>query len=335
MNSLAASSCLPHQSRIGLSPHNALLVIIWIFLSLGAGYRWFGAGRDYFEYLYFFNGLSTWQMAVDSRFEIGFSTIAWVMKSQLGASYGDFAALMVALSLGIKLYLIVKYTHWPLVATLCYFPLFYVLHEYTQIRAGVAIAFGLLATFAFSDRHWLNAILWLCIGMLFQSSIAVLALGFAVYMIMKDWRLLVLACAAAVALYSAVASLDLVDIAVQFNPLVESYIEGTSNFAPPNIFSPLNIFLLAAIIISLQRVTKASAAADKLIFVMCVLALVTFGIFYSLPMFANRFFGLFSVFMVFLSFRSERPDIGSLAGLFTICNAIWATRNAFGEGLIG
>jgi hypothetical protein len=335
MNSLVVSSLLPLQSRIGLSPRNALLVITWIFLSLAAGYRWLGVGRDYFEYLYFFNELSTWQSAVDSRFEIGFSAIAWVMKTQLGASYGDFATLMVALALGIKLYLIAKHTQWPLLATFCYLPLFYVLHEYTQIRAGVAIAFGLLATFAFSDRRWLSSILWLCIGMLFQSSVAALVLGFAVYTIMKDWRLLIIACAAAVALSSAIASLDLIGIAVQFNPLVQSYIEGTSSFAPPNIFSPLNIFLFATIIVSWQRIIHTSVVTDKLIFVMCVLALATFGIFYSLPMFANRFFGLFSVFMIFLSFRSARLDIGALAGLFTIFNAFWATRNALGEGLIG
>ena len=325
---------LNNQRFTGLRPEIGLTFLVWALLSVAAGFRWLGVGKDYGEYIYFYSQLGTFETVFHSRFEPGFVLIAWVFK-QLGAPYGLFSFFLVALSLAIKFSLIHKYTKWPLVAIFCYISLFYFLHEYTQIRAGVALAFGLLASFAYCENRFFRSAILLLIAATFQSSILALGLGFAIYSSTKSPKYLVFYLVIFFTLLFLLQKVSIIEMASMLNPLILAYINEASDFDPPNKYSPANILLLMSIMFSLSLAIKDRILGHRMSLIMCILALVTFFAFYSFPLMANRMFGLYSIFVIFLSFNFRGFGLPSIAGVATVLNAFWALRNAIGQQLIG
>ncbi|MFQ3666814.1 MAG: EpsG family protein, partial [Sphingomonadaceae bacterium] len=142
--------------RHGLSPGAGLSVLVAGLLAMASGYRWFGEGRDYGDYLIFWSDIGSISLLPQSRFEPGFTWMAWAFKN-LGADYGLFASFLVLVSLGIKFAVFYRQTRWPLAAVACYLGMFFFVHEYTQLRMAVALAFALLAAVAFGNGRWINA----------------------------------------------------------------------------------------------------------------------------------------------------------------------------------
>lgn len=322
----------PNDRPVGLDATPAIFIFSWAFLSVAAGYRWFGVGVDYPDYIEWWGSLVSWSNVVEGRFETLFAALGLAFKL-LGLSFEAYSAALVAIALGIKLSLIYRHTRSPLLALICYIPLFYVLHEYTQLRAAVAIAFGLLASFAFIRGDRLVAGAWLIIGATFQSSVLALGFGFLFIMAMANvWTMIGYAAIIAAGI-AYLLTIDPLTLFATLNPLLLSYVATAQTYEPPSIFSPQNVLLVGAILAA-----GRAAAADqqyRLYLVMCVLALVGFGVFYDVSVVGNRLFGLFFVFVIFLSFQSKRFDVAALAGVFTLASAAWAVRNAIEQKLIG
>jgi hypothetical protein len=331
---MTATVAHPTSRPAGLSLSTGLLILLWGFLSLAAGFRWFGDGLDYGEYVVFYSELGPFSPFGQTRFEPGYVFLAWLFKLA-GAPYGLFAASLVGLSLGIKFVLIQRHTRWPLLASLCYVALFYFLHEYTQIRAALAIAFGLLGSVSFARGNKVKAALWLLVGATFQSSVLALGLGFALYMALASAASMMFLGVAAVAGALLVADVSLLDLASTFNPLVISYVENAGDFEPPNKYSPAVLLLAAAILFAAAPALRSSDAFWKLSLLMCVLALASFFALFDIALIANRMLQLFSVYVIFLSFQFRAFEVSALAGAATLLNAAWAMRNAVGQGLIG
>ena len=319
---------------VGLSLSTGPLVLLWGVLALAGGFRWFGDGLDYGEYISFYDQLGPFNPIGQTRFEPSFTLLAWLFKLA-GAPYGLFATSLVGLSLGIKFVLIQRHTQWPLLASLCYVALFYFLHEYTQIRAAVAIAFGLLASVSFARGDKVRAALWLLVGATFQSSVLALGLGFALYMALASATSLIFVAAAALLGAMLVADVSLLDLASTFNPLVISYVENAGDFETPNKYSPAVLLLVAAILFAARPALRSSDTFWKLSLLMCVLALASFFALFDIAIIANRMLQLFSVYVIFLSFQFRAFEVSALAGGATLLNAAWALRNAVGQGLIG
>jgi len=322
------------NDAVGISPAHAIYIFTWALLSIAAGYRWFGVGVDYPEYREWWDGLLSWDSVREGRFELLFASLGLIFK-RAGFSLGAYYASLIAVALGIKFTLIYRHTRWPLLALASYVAIFYFLHEYTQVRAAVAIAFGLLATFAWTRRNYVSAAAWLVLGATFQSSVLALGVGFVFAVSLSNaWAMVGWGVVAAAAAYVA-STIDPVSVLVAFNPLVESYITTADTYEPPNIYSPQNVLLVAAIGASAVAALRDREPVYRLSLAMCVLALVAFFLFYSVPAIGNRLFGLFFVFAVFLSFQSRRFDMAALAGPATLVSAAWALRNAFDQKLIG
>jgi hypothetical protein len=325
---------ISHSRITGIRPDIGLAVILWVLLSAAAGFRWLGLGRDYGEYIIFYNQLGSFETIRHSRFEIGFVLISWLFK-QLGAPYAMVASTLVGFSLSIKFHLIFKYTRWPITAIICYICLFYFLHEYTQIRAGVAISFGLSASYLYCQKKYLKSMMFLIIGALFQSSVLAFIAGFVIYSCSKNIRYLVFCVIFILLLIISFRNFPIIEWISVLNPLIVSYINEASDFDPPNKFSPINVFMFMSIITSFFYASKDSIVGQRMSLIMTILALVTFFAFYDIPLIANRMFGLYAVFLIFLSFNFRYFNISALAGFFTVLSAVWAVRNAFGQGLIG
>lgn len=331
---MSAVAAHPGDPPAGLALSTGLIVLLWGFLSLAAGFRWFGDGLDYGEYVDFYRQLGPFSPLGQTRFEPGFTLLAWLFKLG-GAPYGLFAASLVGLSLGIKFVLIQRHTRWPLLASLCYVALFYFLHEYTQIRAALAIAFGLLASVSFARGDRVRAGLWLLVGATFQSSVLALGLGFAVYMALASAASMIVVAVAAFVGALLVVDVSLLDLASTFNPLVIAYVENAGDFEPPNKYSPAVLLLATAILFAARPALRSSDSLWKLSLLMCILALASFFALFDIALIANRMLQLFSVYVIFLSFQFRQLEISALAGAATLLNAAWALRNAVGQGLIG
>lgn len=325
---------VPRDAAAGVAPTPVIFIFSWALLSVAGGYRWFGVGVDYPEYLKWWGTLNQWSSVTEGRFELLFAALGFAFR-HLGFSLGTYYSVLVAIALGIKFTLIYRHTRSPLLALICYIPLFYLLHEYTQLRAAVAIAFGLLASFAYVRRSWWTAAVWLLLGATFQSSILALGFGFIVATSLSSiWAMLAFGLVVGAAT-AYLLNVDLVSLVVVLNPLIASYVATAQTYDPPNILSPQNILLVGAIVLAAGAALQDAHRAYRLHLVMCVLALVTFGLFYDVPAIGNRLFGLFFVFVVFLSFQSRRFDVASLAGVATLLSAAWSFRNAVEQRLIG
>lgn len=318
----------------GLAPGPALAAALALFLALAAGYRWFGAGRDYGDYLQFWNDLGPFETLGESRFEPGFVLTAWVFR-ELGADYGLFASSLILLSLSIKFALLYRHCAWPLAAIASYVGLFYFLHEYTQIRVAVALAFAFLATSALAAGKPIRAGIWLLAGALFQSSILVVGLGFVLYLALSSLRGALLMGMAALASGFLLARLSLLDLLTVANPLLLAYVENAADFDPPNPYGPGNLLVIATVLVSLPLAVEGRDRFFRLCLILAALAPIGFALLLPFPVVAVRLWAVFAFFVVPLAFRRLHPDLGALTMLFTLANAAWSVRNAAIIGLIG
>lgn len=169
---LSILSFLPYnEDRRFKKAEKIIFVLLWILLLGFAALRPEGQDRDYLSYKY-------WFLKNRENVEISFQWISQIVKS----AKGEFIILIFVYALlGVttKFIAIRRMSVLPIVSLLAYISYLYPIHELTQIRAGVASGFVLLAiSYKARARIWGTAI---CIGLaiLFHySSIVMLPLIF-------------------------------------------------------------------------------------------------------------------------------------------------------------
>ncbi|WP_339879004.1 EpsG family protein [uncultured Algoriphagus sp.] len=120
--------------------------ILWGFILLLlipiVGFRMMGLDADYFNYLKFFkaqNDLELLTKEFGFRFLLGFNS--FVFRSSINTFFLIFASLGIS----IKVWSFSKHSPIPILSFILYLLSYFLLHDYTQIRAGVASGFFLLA----------------------------------------------------------------------------------------------------------------------------------------------------------------------------------------------
>ena len=102
----------------------------------------------------FFDELSWYSTSVPPHmYEWGFALFGWMLAS-MGAPQEVFFGSVAALSLGLKVRPLLKYSPIPLLGLLWYVSFSYILLEMNAIRAGVAAGFLLLAAVEAMERRW-------------------------------------------------------------------------------------------------------------------------------------------------------------------------------------
>lgn len=102
-----------------------------------------GIGPDRFQYESYFNKITLSDF--DSRYEFGFEYFSILFKTFFGSgSFLFFIFSIVFLSLVIKFNYLLKKKDWPILILL-YLIIAMILHEFIQIRVGLAIAFCILS----------------------------------------------------------------------------------------------------------------------------------------------------------------------------------------------
>lgn len=245
-----SSSRLPALRREWITQvrTRSVLVATWAVLSIVAGQQLLGDSPDLLNYLAFYNSIGPFFDYENSRFEYGYQFFAW-LAVRIGLDYFAFTTVLVSVSLACKFYLFERYLASPLLAALTYVLGFYLLHEYTQVRAAVGIGFALLGIHAMLERRWVAFAVLSLVGIFFHYSMIVMPV---VALASRQIKGLPILAAGGVVLLVGFALLSLfreplVELASFLNPLASAYIYNDANVDTANILSFASIMTVGII----------------------------------------------------------------------------------------
>lgn len=282
-----------------------VMVLTWALLSFAAAFRWLGPGRDYFEYLHYYNTIPYQFAFSDTRFEPGFHAAAWVFRNVLNVEYNIFALVIVSASLGIKLYLIRRYLSHPLLAMFTYIALFYPIHEYTQIRTAFALALGYGAVHLLFEKKYLIGAIGIILGVTFHYSVVMLAVVYlgAQYVRGRAAVFALVAGAAITGVFSAQLVGVATDLFSSYNPLLDSYVYGSYDNDQVRVTSANNLLAGAALVLAVLLGWFGYGRYHTTFLTMSIASLIAIGLLSGSPVVAQRLKDLLFVSVIFLMYR--------------------------------
>lgn len=233
------------RKRVAQITTRIVLVAMWAVLSLAAGQQWLGDSPDLPNYLSYYNTIGPFFDLANSRFEYGFQFLAWSW-SNLGFGYTSLFVVLAGFSLGCKFYLFERYLASPVMAAASYVLAFYLLHEYTQIRAAVGIAFALLGIHAMLGRRWVAFTLFTILGILFHYSMVVMPLVALGSRQIKGRAVVIVGALILVGGSTILPTVQqlIIDLFSALNPLTTAYVYNDLNADSANILSFASVMTL-------------------------------------------------------------------------------------------
>jgi hypothetical protein len=283
------------------------LVMAWLVLTVGAGFRLFGVGVDYFNYVAYYDYIPEIFSFEDTRFEPGFHLAAWFFRHKIGLSFDQFTMLIVAISLAIKFYLFRKYLAHPLLAVVAYFLIFYGIHEYTQIRAALALALGYWAIHLVMERRWIWAVLLFAVSLTFHTSAILLLPAFIGAQFIRGTLSAVLLGVGAAVLFAL--SEYLYQFAIIYfatiNPLLQGYLDNaTTDINSLSLGSINNLMYMAALAAAVVFRWFDLGRYHSTFLTMAILSLVMLALFAASPIVGQRAKEVLFVASIFVMFRA-------------------------------
>lgn len=146
-----------------------ILILLSLILILFAGFRGEGFDRDYGNYKEIF---LLWDKNSTYFIEPGFIFIASIARAF--SSIILLFLLFAILGVSIKVYSITKLSDFVMISFLIYFCSIYILHDLTQIRAGVASALMLLSLIPLQKKNKYQFFLVVLLAILFHFTALIL-----------------------------------------------------------------------------------------------------------------------------------------------------------------
>jgi hypothetical protein len=337
VNPPLAAPAEPHRVAFEAGRHAqaVALVVIWLLLTCAAAFRWFGDSRDYLEYLSYYNRIPPYLSFDYTRFEPGFHFSAWVARTYLNLDYDYFVLIVAGVALAIKFYLFRKYLRYPLLAVATYFAIFYGTHEYTQIRVGIALAFGYLSIHLLLEKRYLLAAIWFVLAYLLHTSLVVLPFAYlASRYVRGNLAVILIGVGAAILFFLSEQLRELiVSLFSGINPLVRSYIDNRA-FESVSPLSVNNLLLFAALAAAVLGGWFKFSRYHATFLTLSIAAVVAVVVLQTAPIVAGRTKDVLFVAVIFLIYRSKIT-----LRTFPVIFLIWADAAlllylAFREGLI-
>jgi hypothetical protein len=151
------------MKRIYLSYDQIFWFGIFLILVPVAGLRLLGPDADYFNYL----NLLTLQNSLELLTkEFGFRLLLGLNSVVFNANVNAFFLIFAFLGISIKFYAFAKISPIPLLSLGLYLFSYFLLHDYTQIRAGVASGIFLLSMQDLSEgakKQYFQKVIWACL----------------------------------------------------------------------------------------------------------------------------------------------------------------------------
>ena len=320
---------------IGIQPDAVLLVVLAAVFGVAAGYGWFGESRDYSNYAGVYDALMPHDTFANYRFERGYVYLSWFCKFYLGMDFAQYYAFLAGSALLLKFRLLWKYTSAPIIAAAVYLMVLYPLHEYTQIRAALAIAFAFTAMDAYLEGKRFIAFVLLVVGVLFHVTAIVLGgAAFLVFLVVKRSPVVVAALFTATAFVGFLLISKVTDILQKANPLAAKYIDQAFLNQPPNVFSGENILLFALIVSSAVLLRPWQARKDGFFYYLSFWTLITYVAFLKVPLFAHRISEAFIFPCLLFAFRFDDLHRSRIPSVILILSGGWMVYEAVIQGLL-
>jgi hypothetical protein len=144
----------------------SIVVSIAIALVIISAFRGEYVDRDYMSYVNIYNNIDI------ATVEPSFIFISKIVNVLFGDNVLFVFLLYAILGVCIKIYGIMKYSDYWLLSVLVYLSYSYILHDLTQIRAGVAGGLMLLSVEAINNRDWRKYVFLMSLAVLFHYSAA-------------------------------------------------------------------------------------------------------------------------------------------------------------------
>lgn len=279
---------------------NFLLCVLGAVLMYLAATRPDDVANDYMVYLAY------WRIKFLEDIEISFIQIRNFLKNVL--DYGPESLFVVYAILGVssKVYAIRLFTKYVFVALMVYISHYYILHELTQIRVGVASGFFLIAVYYLTKRDFIKYIVFVLIAAYFHySAFLALPLWF-IYNDSRKINLYLLLIPVGYIIYFTGSSL-IVQLPIPYvQEKVEVYEElkdmGFNDSDKINVFNAVFLVRIVIFLFIFAFKKKIALQYDKIYILLKVyaIALFTFTALASIPAFAFRVQELFGVIEILL-----------------------------------
>ena len=294
---------------------DVLLALIWITLTTVTGLMLFGYSRDYFEYLIYYQSIPKSLSFLDTRFEPGFHVIAWFFRNYLDADLSTLSLTLAAVSLAIKFMLFRRYLAHPVFAAILYAVLFFPIHEYTQYRVGIALAFGFWAVHLLIERRYAWSAILFCLAFSLHYSSSLLLVGAGLGLYVRS-RLVVAGTLAVIVIATVFSSLNYAfeDVLNSLNPLSAAYLQNSALIESVSILSVNNLLIVAALACYLAAGYHRRGGYHVLMLTMSIACLVPIVLLPDAPVVAQRSKEVLFPAIIFLSCRS-RWTMADLPGL--------------------
>jgi hypothetical protein len=289
---------------------NILLFLIVISLALLAGFRDPSVSNDYFAYQNIFDNI---EKITDNNFyflalEPGFVAIVVFLKKLFEVNYGVAVMFFYALAgLTIKVFTINRLSINPYLTLLFYFVYFFLFHEMTQIRIGLASAIFLISLISF-----LNGKRMVFVGLILLATCFHYSAIFYLAILFFDTTKLNRSLYGVLLLFSVIfgfIKLPILNLLGDFDvsevsSKLSNYVEQSENGSVViNVFNSLNLFNILCCVYLLLFVNQQILLNDKrlMLFLKCnILAIFLLSFLAGAPAFAFRFNQLFSIAQIFL-----------------------------------
>jgi hypothetical protein len=159
-------------------PQKYLLFVIAVVLILIAGLRQTGVDFDSTAYADIFDTFDSpvnyfKDYQYNSLFEPAYYLIPGIIKSYLSLNITWSFLIFAIIGIGLKFIAIPRLTDLVFLSAIVYCGHFFILHDMTQIRAGIASGILLLCIPQIQKRNFFRFLLLLCLGLLFHYSMII------------------------------------------------------------------------------------------------------------------------------------------------------------------
>lgn len=291
----------------------ALLLFAATLLVLVAAFRGEGVDKDYLGYIdlfnevvplsYYFSNISA-LLIKDPAFTLISSVIKYSLNDQVVYLFVIFSILGVSL----QVFAIKRMSDFWLLSILLYFSNYFLLHEMTQIRIGVACGFLLLSIPSIVDRKPTKYLMYVAAAACFHySALIILPLYFLDPKKLNTSLYLLVLILPMLLTLTKLSLHPVFSMLGQDNPLTQRYYNylyhlSQGELAKPNLFNVIILFnaLLGLLFILKWPTICVYNKYSVIIIKIHVFSVVVFYLFYDVGVFAFRFMEVLNVVQILL-----------------------------------
>jgi len=305
--------------------YKAIFFLLSVLLIYMAAFRSNEIDRDYKNYVEIFNNINGIQKG---KIEITFIWFSQLIKQQAGGVVCLFI-LYALLGIGLKIFAITRLTPFWILTLLVYFSHFYMLHDLTQIRTGVASGLLLISILPIYNRRFIQFFILSILAVLFHYSALIV---FPLYFLKPDrldkriyFSILMFSYLFYFFGFSLKNFISIIPIDyIQTKLFTYISLANQGKDIPTNVFSFLQIFrlLICVIIIIFYESMYSKNKYSILLIKIYVISVASYVIFYDIPTLSFRissYMGIVEIIIIPFLIYILKPQKYATILIFMIC----------------